>query len=324
MQEGAAGLEQGEDRPVRRLRRRCLKILDEAGILKGLPAGEPVFSGKGELSAERLAASRSYREACRLRKECLDFQERLLAEAPEELARYWNAIYNPGQEAGETMTVKEQKGLNELKQRITAYYPELEDWDLVEKAYNFALEVHSNQRRQSGESFISHPLGVARILADLELDLITISAGLLHDVVEDTDVTLETIEKEFGAEVALLVDGVTKLSRMEFTSREEQQAETLRKMFIAMAKDIRVVLIKLADRTHNLRTLRYLNTFKQKEIARETLEIYAPWPTAWASTSLSGNWRTWLSATCSRGSITGWWRGWPKKAGAGELYQPGS
>ena len=174
------------------------------------------------------------------------------------------------------MTVKEQKGLNELKQRITAYYPELEDWDLVEKAYNFALEVHSNQRRQSGESFISHPLGVARILADLELDLITISAGLLHDVVEDTDVTLETIEKEFGAEVALLVDGVTKLSRMEFTSREEQQAETLRKMFIAMAKDIRVVLIKLADRTHNLRTLRYLNTFKQKEIARETLEIYAP------------------------------------------------
>ncbi|HOB87012.1 MAG TPA: single-stranded-DNA-specific exonuclease RecJ [Bacillota bacterium] len=100
LQEGAAGLEQGEDRPVRRLRRRCLKILDEAGILKGLPAGEPVFSGKGELSAERLAASRSYREACRLRKECLDFQERLLAEAPEELARYWNAIYNPGQEAG--------------------------------------------------------------------------------------------------------------------------------------------------------------------------------------------------------------------------------
>jgi len=173
------------------------------------------------------------------------------------------------------MAVKEKK-LNELKKRIQRYYPDLEDWVLVEKAYNYSVQAHSGQLRESGESYITHPLGVAMILTELELDLVTIIAGLLHDVVEDTDITLEEIRNEFGDEVAALVDGVTKLSRLDFTSKEEQQAETLRKMFIAMAQDIRVVLIKLADRTHNLRTLRYLNTSKQKEIARETLEIYAP------------------------------------------------
>lgn len=173
------------------------------------------------------------------------------------------------------MAVKEKK-LNDLKKKIQRYYPDLEDWALVEKAYNYSLQAHSGQLRESGESYIIHPLGVVMILADLELDLVTIIAGLLHDVVEDTKITLEEIREEFGEEVAALVDGVTKLSRLDFTSKEEQQAETLRKMFIAMAQDIRVVLIKLADRTHNLRTLRYLNTYKQKEIARETLEIYAP------------------------------------------------
>ncbi len=173
------------------------------------------------------------------------------------------------------MAVKEKK-LNELKKRVQRYYPDLEDWVLVEKAYNYSVEAHSGQLRESGESYITHPLGVALILTELELDLVTIVAGLLHDVVEDTPVTLEQIQEEFGEEVAALVDGVTKLSRLDFTSKEEQQAETLRKMFIAMAQDIRVVLIKLADRTHNLRTLRYLNTNKQKEIARETLEIYSP------------------------------------------------
>ncbi|MEW5785982.1 MAG: bifunctional (p)ppGpp synthetase/guanosine-3',5'-bis(diphosphate) 3'-pyrophosphohydrolase [Bacillota bacterium] len=173
------------------------------------------------------------------------------------------------------MAVRE-RGLADLKKRVTRYYPAAEDWAVVEKAYHFALQAHSGQLRESGESYIIHPLGVAKILADLELDLVTITAGLLHDVAEDTTVTLAEINDQFGAEVAALVDGVTKLSRLEFTSKEEQQAETLRKMFIAMAKDIRVVLIKLADRTHNLRTLRYLNTFKQKEIARETMEIYAP------------------------------------------------
>jgi len=173
------------------------------------------------------------------------------------------------------MAVKEKK-LNELKKRIQRYYPDLEDWELVEQAYNFSVQAHSGQLRESGESYITHPLGVALILTELELDLVTIVAGLLHDVVEDTPVTLDQIQDQFGEEVAALVDGVTKLSRLDFTSKEEQQAETLRKMFIAMAQDIRVVLIKLADRTHNLRTLRYLNTHKQKEIARETIEIYSP------------------------------------------------
>ncbi len=173
------------------------------------------------------------------------------------------------------MVVKEKK-LIELKKKIRRYYPDLEDWAMVEKAYQYSLQAHSGQLRESGESYIIHPLGVVLILAELELDLVTIIAGLLHDVVEDTKITLEDIRSEFGEEVASLVDGVTKLSRLDFTSKEEQQAETLRKMFIAMAQDIRVVLIKLADRTHNLRTLRYLNTNKQKEIARETIEIYAP------------------------------------------------
>ncbi|MDY6825726.1 MAG: bifunctional (p)ppGpp synthetase/guanosine-3',5'-bis(diphosphate) 3'-pyrophosphohydrolase [Bacillota bacterium] len=173
------------------------------------------------------------------------------------------------------MAVKEKK-LIDLKKKFERYYPDLKDWELVEKAYNFSLQAHSGQLRESGESYIMHPLGVAIILSELELDLVTIVAGLLHDVVEDTPVTLEEILEEFGTEVAELVDGVTKLGRLDFTSKEEQQAETLRKMFIAMARDIRVVLIKLADRTHNLRTLRYLNTHKQKEIAKETLEIYAP------------------------------------------------
>jgi len=166
--------------------------------------------------------------------------------------------------------------MNELKQRIQRYYPDMEEWVLVEKAFDFSMKAHSGQLRESGESYVTHPLGVALILTELELDLVTIIAGLLHDVVEDTSVTLDDIHDQFGEEVASLVDGVTKLSRLDFTSKEEQQAETLRKMFIAMAQDIRVVLIKLADRTHNLRTLRYLNTDKQKEIARETLEIYAP------------------------------------------------
>ena len=173
------------------------------------------------------------------------------------------------------MAVKEKK-LGDLKKIIRRYFPDLEEWEQIEKAYNFSLQAHTGQLRESGESYIIHPLGVAIILGELELDMVTIIAGLLHDVVEDTPVTLEQVKEEFGEEVAALVDGVTKLSRLDFTSKEEQQAETLRKMFIAMAQDIRVVLIKLADRTHNLRTLRYLNTHKQKEIAKETMEIYAP------------------------------------------------
>lgn len=162
----------------------------------------------------------------------------------------------------------------EVLQKVTKYNPEA---DLIlNKAYPFALAAHQEQKRISGEPFIHHPLAVANILADLELDIETIVAGLLHDTVEDAGITLDQIEKDFGQEVALLVDGVTKLGRLEFKSREEQQAENLRKMFLAMAKDIRVILIKLADRLHNMRTLKYQSELKQKEIAQETLDIYTP------------------------------------------------
>lgn len=147
---------------------------------------------------------------------------------------------------------------------------------IVDKAYQFAEVAHRNQLRNSGEDYIHHPLQVAQILVELEMDEATIAASLLHDVVEDTSYTLADIEKEFGSEVALLVDGVTKLGRIEYKSKMEQQVENLRKMFLAMAKDIRVILIKLADRLHNMRTLKYHSVEKQKEIAQETLEIFAP------------------------------------------------
>ncbi|MGI6425530.1 MAG: RelA/SpoT family protein [Tepidanaerobacteraceae bacterium] len=162
-----------------------------------------------------------------------------------------------------------------LKKQILSYNPS-GDLNLIQKAYDFANKAHSGQHRVSGELFIFHPLGVAIILADLELDFTTIAAGLLHDVVEDTDYTISDIEKEFGSEIALLVDGVTKLGKLEFKTKEEQQAENFRKMFLAMAKDIRIILIKLADRLHNMRTLKYLSKEKQREKALETIEIFAP------------------------------------------------
>ncbi|MDQ0287079.1 GTP pyrophosphokinase [Desulfofundulus luciae] len=165
--------------------------------------------------------------------------------------------------------------LQDLVHRVILYHPQA-DVALLSKAYRFAEQAHRDQKRISGEPFITHPVAVAHILANLEMDLQTLVAGLLHDVVEDTSVTLEEIKTAFGDEVALLVDGVTKLSRLEYRSKEEHQAENLRKMFLAMAQDIRVILIKLADRLHNLRTLKYHTEIKQKEIARETLEIYAP------------------------------------------------
>ena len=165
--------------------------------------------------------------------------------------------------------------LEELGQLIKAYNSKA-DISVIQSAYEYAEGAHREQKRFSGEPYIIHPLEVAKILAELELDPETIMAGLLHDVVEDTGKTLEDIAEKFGSEVALLVDGVTKLSRIEYKSKEEQQAENLRKMFLAMAKDIRVILIKLADRLHNLRTLKYHPVPKQVEIAKETLEIFAP------------------------------------------------
>ncbi len=164
----------------------------------------------------------------------------------------------------------------ELISSVTRYHPS-DDISMIEKAYRVASEAHKDQRRKSGEPYIIHPLCVAIILADLELDKETIVAGLLHDVVEDTVMTSEQLKEEFGEEVELLVDGVTKLGQLNYaTDKVEVQAENLRKMFLAMAKDIRVILIKLADRLHNMRTLKYMTPEKQKEKARETMDIYAP------------------------------------------------
>ena len=164
----------------------------------------------------------------------------------------------------------------ELIASVRKYHPS-DDISMIEKAYHVADEAHKGQVRKSGEAYIIHPLCVAIILAELELDKETIVAGLLHDVVEDTVMTVEEITEEFGAEVALLVDGVTKLGQLSYDAdKVEVQAENLRKMFLAMAKDIRVILIKLADRLHNMRTLKYMTPEKQKEKARETMDIYAP------------------------------------------------
>lgn len=164
----------------------------------------------------------------------------------------------------------------ELINSVLKYHPST-DISMIEKAYKVASEAHEGQKRKSGEPYIIHPLCVAIILADLELDKETIVAGLLHDSVEDTWMTYEEVEKEFGSEVALLVDGVTKLGQLSYSAdKVEVQAENLRKMFLAMAKDIRVILIKLADRLHNMRTLQYMRPEKQQEKARETMDIYAP------------------------------------------------
>ena len=172
--------------------------------------------------------------------------------------------------------VSPDKLYQELIQSVRKYHPSA-DISLIEKAYRVARESHEGQVRKSGEPYIIHPLCVAIILADLELDKETIVAGLLHDVVEDTVMTEEEIAKEFNPDVALLVDGVTKLAQLSYDAdKVEKQAENLRKMFLAMANDIRVILIKLADRLHNMRTLKYMTPEKQKEKARETMDIYAP------------------------------------------------
>ena len=175
--------------------------------------------------------------------------------------------------SGESMT---DRMFEQLIEKLKKYHPS-DDFSLVEKAYNLANGAHGNQLRKSGEPYISHPISVAIILAELELDKESIIAGILHDVVEDTTYTNEDITREFNQEVALLVDGVTKLSQIPYSmDKEEIQAENYRKMFLAMAKDIRVVLIKLADRLHNMRTLKFMPEHKQKEKAKETLDIYAP------------------------------------------------
>ena len=162
-----------------------------------------------------------------------------------------------------------------LKELITKYNPEA-NLDLISKAYEFSKEAHEGQERVSGDPYIIHPVEVGIILAELEMDTTAIVAGILHDTVEDTRMSIEQVRAEFGNEVAELVDGVTKLTKIPYTTKQEVQAENFRKMFLAMAKDIRVIIIKLADRLHNMRTLKFMTKEKQEQKARETLEIYAP------------------------------------------------
>jgi len=163
----------------------------------------------------------------------------------------------------------------EILDKVEAYNPQT-DQDLLRRAYVFSAREHRGQVRRSGEPYLVHPLNVAAILADMKADDVSIVVGLLHDVLEDTLTTREAIAQQFGPGVAELVDGLTKIGRFSYVSREEAQAETFRKMILAMVSDLRVVLVKLADRLHNMRTLRYLPEARQQEIARETMDIYAP------------------------------------------------
>lgn len=175
----------------------------------------------------------------------------------------------------ETISEKPLKTLEDLLERVRKYYPTA-DLAIIEKAYRFGEKAHTGQIRRSGEPYIFHPLSVAGILADLRLDLASIATGLLHDVVEDTPITLDEIKLEFGDLIAQLVDGVTKISKMSFRNTHEKQGENIRKMIVAMGKDVRVLMVKLADRLHNMRTLNHMSYEKQALIAQETLDIYAP------------------------------------------------
>src|ERR1700690_1194423 len=163
----------------------------------------------------------------------------------------------------------------ELMKRIQDNRPQ-DDLSIVKKAYDYSLKHHEGQQRASGEPYLVHPLEVALVLAEMKMDAVAVAAGLLHDSVEDTSVTIVDIRKEFGEQVAHIVEGVTKISKIDFATREEAQAENLRKMMLAMVDDIRVVLIKLCDRLHNMRTLEHLSPERQQKIARETPDIYAP------------------------------------------------
>ncbi len=167
-----------------------------------------------------------------------------------------------------------EKSIEDLLNKVS-YLPE-KDREEIKEAAEYIIKKHEGQYRKSGEPYYIHPIEASKILADLKLDKTTIISGLLHDVVEDTDTTLEEISEKFGDDVALIVNGVTKIGKYKFTSREEAEAENFRKMLVSMAKDIRVILVKLADRLHNVRTLQYLPEHKQKRIAKETLDIYAP------------------------------------------------
>src|SRR5450432_133433 len=167
------------------------------------------------------------------------------------------------------------EAVRQIVSSVSGYDPGA-DVALIQRCFDFAAERHAGQRRRSGDPYVVHPVGVARIISDLRLDVPSVCAGLLHDCVEDTSATAEDIGRLFGQEIQFLVEGVTKLGQIAWTTREERQAENFRKMLLAMARDIRVILIKLADRVDNMRTLQHMSRDKQERIARETLEIYAP------------------------------------------------
>ncbi|HOO45773.1 MAG TPA: RelA/SpoT family protein, partial [Deltaproteobacteria bacterium] len=169
------------------------------------------------------------------------------------------------------MTVR----INDILDEVSAYIPDA-DTRIIEKAYVFSARVHQGQTRLSGEPYLNHPLEVAHLIAQMQLDVTSVTAALLHDTIEDSLTKVEDIRTEFGDEVALVVDGLTKISKINFRSEEEQQAENFRKMILAMSKDLRILLIKLIDRLHNMRTLEFHNRNSQQRISRETLEIYAP------------------------------------------------
>jgi GTP pyrophosphokinase len=201
----------------------------------------------------------------------VDTRDDVTAGTPQPPARRGGRLPLPRRRRGDA----EPTGFDALQRKVRSYNPK-GDLKGLEAAYQTAADAHAGQRRLSGEAFIEHPLAVAQILADLRLDTTTLGAGLLHDTVEDTTVSLDTIRTEFGDDIAEIVDGLTKLDKLQFQTRELAQAENVRKMIVAMAGDIRVLLIKLADRLHNMRTLSALAPAKQRRVATETLEIYAP------------------------------------------------
>ena len=220
------------------------------------------------------------------------------AEAIPEPPRSTNTSRRSADSANEPLRphpdLAASQAATELVEGLSAYHGNPRDERLIRHAYAIASEAHQDQRRNSGEPYIDHPVAVARILIDLHLDAASVAAALLHDVIEDTRITKVQVDALFGAEIANLVDGVTKLSKLEHQSKEEAQAGSYRKMFVAMADDPRVVLVKLADRLHNLRTIKFKPIESQHRTARETMEIYAPlanrlgiWKMKWELEDLS-------------------------------------
>ncbi len=201
----------------------------------------------------------------------------------------------------EPTTARRMMRQYELVERVKRYNPAADE-ALLNRAYVYAMQAHGTQKRASGDPFFAHPLEVAAILTDLHLDDATIVAAVLHDTVEDTEATLEEIRRLFGPEIGALVDGLTKLKRLDLVSKQAAQGENFRKLLLAVAADVRVLLVKLADRLHNMRTLQHMREDKRHRIAQETLDIYAPLAGRMACRSCARSWRTWPSATSSRRS----------------------